>query len=287
MWFRMILCAVCTIAPIAAAAQIGNEGPDSTASGDWRNNLVGSISLTQSQFDNWSQGGENTLAWQINLNLLFQYRAPHHMWTNMGKLIYGQARIGNQGTRKSSDELLMESVYQYTIGTHVNPFSAITFQTQFARGYNYRVDPPVPVSDFMDPGYITFSIGAGSTPFEGFTTRLGAAYKVTITDQYATRLTDDPERPGVQKISADFGISSVSNLRKRLADNMLLSSRLELFSNLNRFDEVDVRWDIVISAKVTEFIDVRLNSELLYDSNISAKRQLKQVLSLGFSYTFL
>lgn len=289
MIYRELLCfiVVWLFAGTSVFAAELSASPDSTARGEWDSEVVTGVNLTQAHFDNWTQGGANSIAWQVSLSSNFQYRAKRHKWTNTGNFVYGQARISDIGTRKSADEIKLESVYQYTIGAHVNPFASMVFQTQFARGYNYRVDPPERVSDFMDPGYITASMGAGTAPFEGFNTRLGAAYKVTVTNRFATRLTDDPNRPGVQKVSTEFGISSVSSLRHRIAENILLTSRLELFSNMNRFDEIDVRLDAVIKAKVTAHVDVRLQTELLYDKSRSKKRQLKQVLSMGLSYTLL
>ncbi len=261
---------------------VGNgEEPDSTANGDWDSEVIGGFTLTQAHFDNWEQGGENTLAWQVNFDSEFIYRSVRHKWSNTGMFKYGQARLGELGTRKSADEIRIESVYQYTIGAHVNPFSSATFQTQSARGYRYTPDTTYAVSDFMDPGYITLSAGAGSNPFEGFNTRLGAAFKMTIVNQYARHITDG------ERIVTEFGITSVSNLRHRLTENLRLTSRLELFSKLNRIDDIDVRWEMIISAKVTAHIDVRLSTELFYDKSVSSKRQLKQMLAVGFSYTLL
>ena len=255
--------------------------PDTMADGSWQSDIVGGFTLTQAQFDNWAQGGENTLAWQINFDSNFIYRTNKHKWTNNGDFKFGQARIGGTGTRKSSDEIRIESVYQYTIGAHVNPFTSVNFQTQFARGFRYEPDTTIAVSDFMDPGYITLSAGAGSNPFEGFNTRIGGAYKITVVDQFARNLTNG------EQFATEFGVSSITNYRKRLTENIRLTTRLEVFSNLVSFNDVDVRWDVVITAQVTRYIDVRLNTELFYDKSVSPKRQLKQVLSLGLSYTFI
>jgi hypothetical protein len=256
-------------------------GPDSTARGSWDSDVVTGFTLSHAYFDNWAKGGENTLAWQINFVSSFVYRSVRHMWTNTGDFKYGQARLGGLGTRKAADEIRLESVYQYTIGALVNPFASLGFQSQFARGYRYTADTSYAVSGFMDPGIFILSTGAGGNPFKEFSTRIGVAYKITIVDQYARQLTDG------EQVLTEIGLSSVSNFRRLLSENMLLTSRLEFFSRLKRFDEVDVRWDTVLSAKVTAHVDVRLSTELFYDKSVSRKRQLKQILALGFSYTLL
>ena len=67
----------------------------------------------------------------------------------------------------------------------------------------------------------------------------------------------------------------------------MVTTKLELFSNLKAFDEIDVKWDNLFTAKLSKYFNVNFNVKLFYDKNISKKRQLKQALSLGITYTFL
>jgi hypothetical protein len=253
----------------------------------WKNQVVGSLNLTQAQFDNWSQGGENTLAWQLNLNSSSVLDQERFNWSTTGKLSYGQAKIGDIEARKSADELRVETVYLYKLGDYVNPYVSGLLQTQITTGYQYIEDERFPVSNFFDPGYITLSVGVGYEPVPYLKTRLGAATKTTITREYAVALTDNPDTDRIEKTDTEFGALSVTELRKPLSENILLTSKLDLFSNLESLKEVDVRWDTILSAKISPYVDVSLNVELFYDSNISPKRQLKQLLALGLSYTFL
>ena len=275
-----LLIAVSLPLPVAAEEE---EAPEY----GWKNQVVGSLNMTQAQFDNWSQGGENTLAWQLNVNSSFALDQMRFSWTTTGKLSYGQAKIGDREARKSADEFRIESVYLYKLGDYVNPYVSGLLQTQIMKGYNYEAEDRFPISNFFDPGYITLSAGVAYEPTSYLITRIGAATKTTITKEYAVGLTDDPETTSIEKTDTEFGALSVTELRKPLAENILLTSKLDLFSNLESLKKVDVRWDTVLSAKVSRFVDVNLNVELLYDSNVSSKRQLKQLLALGLSYTFL
>lgn len=262
-------------------------GDGETAEYGWKNQVVASLNLTQAQFDNWTQGGENTLAWQFNLNSSSVLDRERFNWTTTGKAAYGQAKIGDLEARKSADEIRIESVYLRKLGVYVNPYVSGLLQTQITKGYQYIEDERFPVSDFFDPGYITLSVGVGYEPVPYLKTRLGAATKTTITREYAIALTNDPDTDRIEKVDTEFGALSVTELRKPLSENILLTSKLDLFSNFESLKQVDVRWDTILSAKVSRYIDVSLNVELLYDSNISPKRQLKQLLALGLSYTFI
>jgi hypothetical protein len=270
-----------------AYAQEDAAQNDEEAAYGWRNQVVGSLNLTQAQFDNWSQGGENTLAWQLNFNASFILDQETFNWSTTNKISYGQAKVGDLESRKSADEFRLETVYTQILGEYVNPYASGLLQTQMTRGYQYVGDERFAISNLFDPGYVTLSVGVGYEPTPYLKTRLGAATKTTITREYAVGLTDDPATDRVEKIDTEFGALSVTEIRRPLAENILLTSKLDLFSNLASFREVDVRWDTIISAKVSRLVDVSLNVELLYDSNISPKRQLKQLLSLGLSYTFL
>jgi hypothetical protein len=73
---------------------------------------------------------------------------------NSGKLSFGHVKIGDQGSKKSVDEIRMESVLTYKTGLF-SPYAAATGQTQLTAGYDYSLDPRVQVSDLFDPAYLT------------------------------------------------------------------------------------------------------------------------------------
>ena len=62
---------------------------------------------------------------------------------------------------------------------------------------------------------------------------------------------------------------------------------MEMFSNIKAFNEIDVNWNTLISAKITKLIAVNFNVKLIYDRDVSVKRQLKQALTVRLTYTLL
>ena len=77
----------------------------------WQNEMVGGLNLTQTSFDNWTQGGENSFAWQLNLNFKFVNDQEKFSWANSEKFCYDSTKTGDQKVRKSIDEIKLESVY--------------------------------------------------------------------------------------------------------------------------------------------------------------------------------
>jgi len=79
----------------------------------------------------------------------------------------------------------------------------------------------------------------------------------------------------------------VVEFKKKLAENILFTSKLDSFSNLKRFDTIDVNWDNLFSAKVSKFLSASYNFTLFYDKDLSKKRQIKQILALNLTFSLL
>jgi hypothetical protein len=252
----------------------------------WQKEATASVNLTQSSFDNYAQGGENSTAWQARLGLKFTNDQEKFNWANTGKFEYGRNKTGDEDSRKSVDELKMESVLSLKIAKYLNPYASVTAESQFASGFNYGQDPKIEISNFFDPGYIREGIGIGYKPNDIIQARLGAAMKQTIANEY-TNYSDDPETTDIETLKNEFGAESVIDLNYKITETSVLKSKVELFSNLMTFDEIDVIWDTDLTAKITKFIAFNFNVKLVYDKDISAKRQLKQVMGIGLSYSFL
>ncbi|MEE9169546.1 MAG: DUF3078 domain-containing protein, partial [bacterium] len=209
-------------------------------------------------------------------------------WATSGKFAFGKTKLGDSGFRKSIDEIKLESVLIYKLSTLINPYAAVTALTQFADGFQYPDDDTkVKVSTFLDPGYFTQSAGLGIEPTEGFKTRLGASIKETVTSDFPRPYADDPETDEIEKTRTEVGMESITDFSRSLGENMVLTCKLELFSNVKAFDEIDVNWDNLFTAKISKYVNVNFNFRLFYDRNISAKRQISQSLALGLTYTIL
>lgn len=255
----------------------------------WQKEMVGGINLTQTSFDNWVQGGENQLAWQVNLNFKFVNDQEKTNWANTGKFTYGNTKTGKLEARKSIDEIKLESVFAYKLGVLINPFVAATGETQFDKGYKYEPKKEA-ISAFMDPGYFRESAGIGIKPSEIVKTRLGVSFKQTITSDYPKPFADDPTTPDsvkIEKIKSEIGAESVTDVSWKVSENSLFTSKLELFSAFTTFKEIDVNWDNILTTKISKYFNVNFNFKLFYDRDISKMRQIKQAIALGVTYSFL
>lgn len=254
----------------------------------WNNTVVGSLNMTQVAFDNWAKGGENAISWQVLISTISERNHKKYKWITTGKFNFGKTKLDDLDFRKSVDEFKLETVFTYKIGSYINPYTAMTSLTQVADGFKYlSEDEKVQVSAFLDPGYFTQSTGFGIEPTKGLKTRAGLSLKETITSDFPKRFADNPKTVKVEKVKTEVGFESTTDFSRKLSDNLVMTSKLEMFSNLEAFDEIDVNWDNVFRAKVAKYISVNMNFHLLYDKTVSAKRQLNQSLALGLTYTFI
>jgi len=73
----------------------------------------------------------------------------------------------------------------------------------------------------------------------------------------------------------------------QFVENMLFTSHLELFAPFKTLDKIIVRSDNIIAAKVNEYIVTSLSLQLINDVTVSPKTQVKEMISLGITYTLL
>ncbi|MFH1567745.1 MAG: DUF3078 domain-containing protein [Gemmatimonadota bacterium] len=274
------------LATLAAAPAVAQDTAAPTAPpAPWRHRLVGGLTATQVQLKDWSQGGEDALAWGLTVDGESTYEGGKHRIANAYKLAFGQTKLGSGGIRKTDDRIDLQSTYTYKVGLPVNPYVAASLKTQFARGYVYE-PVRVPISGFFDPGYLTQSAGVGYEPRTDVRTRLGLGLREVFTRDYP-RYADDPETATIEKTSVDGGLESVTSGEWQLRDNLRLTSKLEIFAPFTDLGGTVLHNDNRLSVKVSEYVNVNLNLEVVQDDKASKNVQVKQVLALGLTYNFI
>lgn len=275
--------AAVTEAAVSPTAQ-ALPSPESSV---FKRSLVTGLDVAQSHFDNWRAGGEDSLAWTGHLDASGAYDHDKNLWENGLKLAYGQSRLDGLDPRKSADSIHADSTYTRRLNAYVNPYASVVWDTQFVDGYQYFAGTtltPRVVSKFMDPGYLTESLGLGFSQGDWFKFKVGAAVKQTFTDAYPS-YADDPSTTTIERFRNEPGVSSLTQVNWVLGPGLRLSSSLDLFSNLVASDQVVAQWDSQFSAKVNNWLTANLTMGMRYDKRVSTQRQLSQGLTLGLSYS--
>lgn len=269
-------------AQIVFAEEDGEEKKDTL----WTPKGIVGINLSQVAFNNWAQGGENTLAFTFFSHFGVDYIGDPWKWKNSLKFTYGRTKFGSQEYRTNDNEIFFESTLIHHIGWAASPYVGITARTPVSKGYNYEEEPGVQIVDFLDPFNLSEALGFIYDQIPNFSTRLGIGMKQTWADKFAETYSDDPETPNeIETFKNETGIESVTEYTIDFLENMNFYTYLRLFGRFEDLNIWDVRWDNILTAKVNDYVSVNLNVLVIYDVNETLKTQVKEALQLGISYT--
>ncbi len=252
----------------------------------WSKEAVVGFNISNTNFDNWSGGGEDATTWSLKSSGKIEQNLEKTNWKSTGKLGYGQTKLGGSGFRKSLDELFLESIYSYKFHKYLNPYASATAATQFTKGYNYPEDgsPKTTVSNFWDPGYLTQGTGIGIRPVTGLTSRLGFSVKETFSGKYGYADDDLTDLDNVT-FKAEPGLESITDYSAKLQDILLYTTKLSVFVNFKGTSEIDGKWENVLSAQLAKYLTVNLSYDVVYDKDLSESVQKRQIVSLGANYS--
>ncbi len=281
----MTLCLALDALGQTAAAARDSVKPAADTVNVWTPTFVTGLNISQIAFSNWTQGGTDALAWTATVDGSYDYKGKIWNLQNHLRASYGRSRLGGAATITTDNNLLLENVLTYNLGWATNPFVSNTIITTLAEGYSYATSVPVPIANFFDPGYVTQSIGFAYSNTGNFTTRLGLATQEIFANKFR-QYTDNPKTPDkMEAFKLETGFESVSRAKLHIANNMLLTTGLRLFTRFSNLTVWDVRWDNLIVAKVNSFINVNFTYELVYQKDQSPRTQMKEGLQLGVTYS--
>ncbi len=162
------------------------------------------------------------------------------------------------------------------------------FQTQFTNGYDYSTEPPLHVSSFMAPAYSNMALGISYKANDNY-----SCFLSPITLRTTMVLDDVLANAGAygMKDGNHFlfepGAYFVANGQQKIMENVVLTSRLDLFTPYNNdFGNIDVNWDLAANCHINKFLTATVSTTLRYFEREIPKIQFRQMLGLGLSYTF-
>ncbi len=280
---------------LVAAGAVHAQQAD-TARGWSRTGMAGAT-LSQVALSNWSAGGDNSVAFDLNFACGLDYKQGRRLWNNRLELAYGMSNTSSAGARKTDDKIYLSSTYGYRIAPKWYASGFVTFNSQFANGFDYATDPATLISQFMAPGYLTAGPGFTWTPAAWFKATLSpAAWRGTfVLDDALSDAGAYGVDPG-RTLLSEFGASATLEATKEFLLNMTVYSRLVLYSNyLRKPGNVDVNWDTQLVMKINKWFSANLSVSMIYDDDTKLPRsdgtpgpalQVKEVLGVGLQVVF-
>ena len=263
----------------------------------WHKSVVFGLNFTQSAFsNNYSAGGVNAVALGTNLDFKAEYNKTPFDYTTEVSLLYGISKNKGQGARKTNDRIFYDNKVATQLSKHWFLFGSLSFESQFTKGFNYTAadgtvaNPPLEISNFLSPGYLTESFGFEYKPAKYFDLRLGLATDRQTFVIDTTIYHNLPANYGVPIRHTTYNqlaTQIIAAFDKDIAKNMHLNVRYALFiPYVQPLAYTTHRVDAVLTAKVNRLVAVTVNGTLLYDKNTSIKLQGTESLALGIVYKF-
>lgn len=261
----------------------------------------GSVGFTQTSLTNWAKGGESALAALIISKYTANYSKPKVKWENSAEFRYGVNKSRSRGLEKNDDKIELQSRLGLSAFKKWFYSAETNFRTQIANGYAFP-DKVNPISAFMAPGFLTFSLGLDYKPSKDFSLFLSPLTSKTtyIRDTTLIKPSKFGLLPGTKKLW-EPGLIVKANWHKKIADNISYDTKGEFFNNyMYPFRKMAFEWEQVLLMEVNRFINVRIMTQMIYDYNTKfpvydgagkvtgqkPKLQFEELFTIGFAYKF-
>ena len=263
----------------------------------WTYGGNGGLNLSQVSLSNWASGGENAVGCDVFLNYSANYKQKKHLWQNRIEMAYGLNQTETSGTKKTNDKIYFSSTYGYEMTKNLYLSALLNFNTQFAKGYDYKTDPRTYISRFMSPAYLTTGLGLTWNPKNWVTATFSAiSWRGTFVD---SKILSDQGAFGVEPgehLFSEMGGNLKVEIKYEFLKNMTIYSRVDLFSNyLEDPQNIDVRWDVQLNMTVNKWFSANISTNMIYDNDTKIlqkdgskgpRLQFKESLGIGFQVTF-
>jgi len=255
----------------------------------WTKTWITNINGSQAAYNNWSEGGVNTVSGAASTIFTQMYRKDQYTFGFRTALRYGQARV--DGDTRKSDDLLsirLRTTYDLQKDGKIATYGAVQFRTQFADGFEYEggvAGGDSLISGLFAPAYLTEGAGFEFNASSKLQVEAGLGLKQTFISNG-----DLSPNYGLQRgerFRSEGGITAGISYQAPLLENIRYSSNLDTFTSFtNPITETDIFWANELVGKINSLISASFQYEMRYDNDFSSDVQIKQVLAAGISFNF-
>ncbi|MFP4089872.1 MAG: DUF3078 domain-containing protein [Cyclobacteriaceae bacterium] len=307
----------------------GNFYPEAWAQADttatekeesfWETGGEFSATFQQVSLSNWAGGGQSTLALGGVVSFFWSYDdTVSRRWENSLEISYGIARVGKSDARftKTRDNIIYTSRYGRKLSRHLYLSALTDFRSQIAQGFNIiqlndSISDDVLTSEFMAPGFLVTSLGLTYSPAERKLTdqnikpgkKEGNYFALTLSPfsgKFTFVLNDrlaesDQYNTDGKNVRAEAGSSLTIGFRRKVLENVVFTSNVNLFSNYEKMQNIDVNLESFLVLRVSKYIVSNVSLQMIYDDDIDVRRddgsrgpalQVQSAINVGFAYGF-
>lgn len=236
----------------------------------WDYNIGSVFTMNQTYLSNWTKGGESSFSTMLDLTgeAVYNNKEARTQWINSIRVNFGTLNTKENGFRKNNDLFEINSKFNRNAWGKIGMSSSFYMKNQLAKGYNYPNDSVV-VSKFLNPATLTVGVGFEYKPYKSTTLNVAPlSYKNTFVLDTAMI---DQTKYGIDKgrrSKQEMGAQVVFNNKISPFKDLSIENRVRLFSSyLNKPQNVDVDWELIMDQRINWFFTIRVNLHLVYDDD--------------------
>lgn len=254
------------------------------------------LTLSKTGFINWKAGGKNTFTGLMEFNLSHQYK-KHKI-----ALFYDfDARYGinviDGDMFKNVDAFILNGGTSRNFTKNWSYATTIRLESQFTKGY--KSGNPIPVSDFLAPGNLSWGVGLIykhlDFPLTIILSPATAKMTMVLNDRiYDSKIFTETNDEGVLLA---HGVPRGARTRTVLGssfqvdmDKMFYYNQIRYITYLYAFTDyrgmVNSIWRNTMQINVIKYIAFGPFCELRYNTDVSDQLQANYILGLTFNYNF-
>jgi len=305
--FIMLLAAITAFGQLKETTEKLKSFQPDTIKG-WKKGIALGINVNQTSLTNWAAGGQSSFALNSVFSGFINYKSPNASWVNTIDLGYGiLSQEDVKYIKKTDDKIDVLSKFGRKASKNFYYAALLNFKTQFSTGYNYPNDSTrTKISNFFAPAYLVGAVGMDYKPNDYLSAFFAPLTgKVTfVTDTMLSNAGAFGVEKGKQ-IKNEFGgylriVFSKNDFKPEWLKNLTLTSKLDLFSNyLENPQNIVVNWETLVIMKVNQYINVNLNTQLIYDDKVKIAKdtnhdgiidsngprvQFKEIFGVGITF---
>ena len=267
---------------------------------NWLHTFDGSLQFSQAYISpNWYQGGKSNLNMIANLVYNIKLNQKFHPDVMFETNVAYKLGVNNAPDDTVHNYNISEDLFQVNMRFGIKAmrhwyYSVNTqFKTQLLN--SYRINSDNLVSSFLSPGQLNVGVGMTySVQNRRNTVRFNASMApLSYNLKTCTNSRLNPTAFGIEEgrtTKSEYGSSVELTFYAKLAYNITYNTRLFAFTN---YEYLQGDWEHTVDFAINRFLTTRIYAHLRYDSQTKRlpdtrwhRWQLKEILSIGFTYRF-
>ncbi len=258
------------------------------------------VNFGQYHYENWVGGNLGKLEIFGKISQRLKFQSQQMVWESSLDVLYGLNKNYEQSFRKSSDQILFNSILGKKVSNNFSYSYFLNLQTQLTNSYDYARDPDndYRLSGLLAPLYINTGPGVMWRKNDNLVLNLApASLKATYVSgevyEYKSR-----NKGFVNNQEYEiFGVEAGKNLNLRLGlyasiyskykvlKNVEMENRLSLYSDyLDSPTNIDMDYRMNVNFKVNKLLTTNFMVQAVYDDDVHSGFQLREHFGAGFKF---